>query len=122
MNDVEELGDDRRYASEKVGTAGTFHLMAVPLDLDERALLQGDVLVYSGRIHVLDARQEHRRGRADVSRDGHPLACQLFEIPREGARIGAQIFGRGKLGGVDKDGDDRQVVFEERSAYCVRDV
>ena len=54
LNDVEEPGDDRRYASEKVGTAGAFHLMAVPLDLDERALLQGDVLVYSRWIHVLD--------------------------------------------------------------------
>ena len=119
MNDVEELGDDRRYASEKVGSAGAFHLVTVPLDLDERALLQGDVLVDSRRIHVLDGRQEHRRGCAGGTRDGHLLPCQQFEILGERARIGAQVFMQRKLGGVDKDGDDRQVVFVERSADCV---
>lgn len=119
LDDVEELGDDRRHASEKVGSTGTFHLMTVFLDLDERALLQGDVLVYSRWIHVLDARQEHRRGRADGTRDGHLLPCQLLEILGERARIGAQVFVQCKLSGVDKDGDDRQVVFVKRSADCM---
>lgn len=89
LNGVEELGDDRCDASEKMGSAGAFHLMTVPLDFDERAFLHRDVLVYSRGIHVLDAGQEHRRGCADIARDGYSLLCQLFEISRQRARIGA---------------------------------
>ena len=116
MNEVEELGHDRRDASEKVGSAGAFHLMTVPLDLDECALLQGDVLVYPRGIHVPDPRQENSRGCTDVARDCYLLLCQLFEIARKRAWISAQVFVRSKLGRVDKDGDDRQIVFLERPA------
>lgn len=80
MDDIEKLGDDRSYTSEKVGSADTFHLMTVSLDLDERALLQGNVLIYSRWIHILDSGQEYRRGRPDVTRDVHLLLCQLFDI------------------------------------------
>ena len=94
--------------------------MTVPLDVDERALLQGNVLMDPRRIHVLDARQEHSGWRPDVTRDVHCLLCQLFDIRGQRARIDTQVFMRCKLGGIDKDGDDGQVVFMERSANCVR--
>lgn len=82
MNDIEKLGDDRSHASEKVGSADTFHLMTVSLDLDERALLQGNVLIYPRWIHILHTGQEYRRGRPEITRDVHPLLCQLLEIRR----------------------------------------
>ena len=122
LDDVEELGDDCRDASEKVGSARAFHLMPVPLDLDERPPLEGDVLVYPRGIHVLHAGQKHGRGRADDARDGHLLFRQLREILGERARVGAEVFVRCKLSWIDKDGDHRQVVFVKRSADCVLDV
>lgn len=82
LNNVEELGGDRRDAPEKVGSAGAFHLVTVPLDFDECAPLHHDVPVYSSGIHVPDAGVEHRRSCADIARHGSLLLCQLFKIPK----------------------------------------
>ena len=119
LDDVEELEDDRRDAPEEGGARLTFHLVRVPLDLDECALLFRDALRNPARVHFLYGRDEHGGGGAWAQRSIDGYRGKQLQIAREGARVRREVFMRRELRGVDEYRHYCQVVFRERTAYCL---
>ncbi len=122
LDDVEELEDDGRDAAEEGGARLAFHLVRVPLDLDERALLLRDALRDTAGVHLLHGRHEHGGGGARARRRVDGCRGEQLEVPREGARVCREVFVWRELCGVYEDRHHRQIVFRERTAHFLTQV
>ncbi len=107
LDDVEELRDDRRDPAEERRARPALHLVAIALDLDERAFLLVDALYDAAWIHLADCRHEDRCGAAAGDGEGG----EQLEVARERARVCREVFVGRKLGGVHEDREYGEVVL-----------
>lgn len=110
LNEVEQLDDDGRDASEKPWSALSLHDFLQPFYFEERPPLLAHVGCDSARVQGLDGREEQGRHFARRVR-WTGGGDEGGDVGFEGARVRGEVFVRCKLGRVDKDGDDRVVAF-----------